>query len=313
MPEKSHAFLYKPLCLAEGLFISQKRGASRPLSAQYLYAGDEIRFEGDQALGAFDLLVLQGIAALAFDQDLSVNLDPNPQTSMGRALRDGLGLRGKACDRPTLALASTSGRLLKEIGRSAGGGNFASLKSSLDRMSKVTLAVTRDHMLEAGRLVAHTFDPATGRISIAIHPRMAGAINGEHFAVFDMAEVRHLETDAARLIHGRICGWLDQGKSTKIALDTLCRYVWPAPEATEQVHYDTVKRQRQIAKNAVFELISRLKWYPKTYKNMAHEEIMKHISFKSESIIRRGCKNKAADTIFKIHRPPYTENEQHKY
>lgn len=42
-----------------------------------------------------------------------------------------------------------------------------------------------------------------------------------------MAEVRVLQTDPARLMHQRLCGWIDPGKSGRVELDTLCGYVWP--------------------------------------------------------------------------------------
>jgi hypothetical protein len=52
----------------------------------------------------------------------------------------------------------------------------------------------------------------------------------------DMDEVRALQTDPARLMHQRLCGWIDPGKSGRVELDTLCGYVWPEatnPEAQD--------------------------------------------------------------------------------
>ena len=43
----------------------------------------------------------------------------------------------------------------------------------------------------------------------------------------DMSEVRALQTDPARIIHQRLCGWIDPGKSGRVELDTICGYVWP--------------------------------------------------------------------------------------
>jgi len=304
MPEKQLAFLYKPLCLADGLFISQPRGKSRQVSTTWqIYGDEEIKFDGNEALRAFDLLVLQGIAALAYDEDLAIKIGSCPESSWGQELRSSLKLSGKAYDQQTLGIDCGSRRLLKEIGRTAGGGDFASLRKSLERMSNVTLAAKCEGVVETGRLIGYTINPGSGLVSMAIHPRLASAIDQKHFAVFDMREVRLLESDAARLIHGRICGWLDQGKSSQITLETVCKYVWPFFEGSEQVTYENVKRQRQTASRAIAEIVYCLKWYPETYRNMNAEEIMKCITSKTERRVRRACKQRTQDTKFKLYRP----------
>ncbi|MBV6288865.1 replication protein C, IncQ-type, partial [Pseudomonas aegrilactucae] len=74
-------------------------------------------------------------------------------------------------------------------------------------------------------------------------------MGGQHIRI-DMAEVRSLQTDPARLLHQRLCGWVDSGKSGRIALDTLCGYVWPE----EVINVNAIKKRRQTARKALGEL-----------------------------------------------------------
>jgi hypothetical protein len=64
-----------------------------------------------------------------------------------------------------------------------------------------------------------------------------------------MAEVRALQTDPARLIHQRLCGWIDPGKAGRAELDTLCGYVWP-----DEANAEAMKKRRQKARKALAEL-----------------------------------------------------------
>ncbi|EHD3444945.1 replication protein C, partial [Escherichia coli O152] len=84
----------------------------------------------------------------------------------------------------------------------------------------------------------------------ALNPRIAEAILGHRpYARIDMAEVRVLQTDPARLMHQRLCGWIDPGKSGRVELDTLCGYVWP-----DEANAEAMKKRRQTARKALAEL-----------------------------------------------------------
>lgn len=78
----------------------------------------------------------------------------------------------------------------------------------------------------------------------------------------DMNEVRALQTDPARLIHQRLCGFIDLGSSRRVELDTLCGYVWP-DEATNP---NTMKTRRQTARKALAELAT-VGWKLSEYAN----------------------------------------------
>lgn len=96
-----------------------------------------------------------------------------------------------------------------------------------------------------------------------------------------MDEVRGLQTDPARLIHQRLCGFIDLGKSRLVELETLCGYVWP-DQTTNQ---NTIKKRRKTARKALAELVAvgwkldeyaRAKWEirrPKGHDNGTHPTI----------------------------------------
>src|SRR5690625_6564783 len=81
------------------------------------------------------------------------------------------------------------------------------------------------------------------------------------YARIDMAEVRVLQTDPARLMHQRLCGWIDPGKSGRVELDTLCGYVWP-----DEANAEAMKKRRQTARKALAELAD-VGWVVNEYDN----------------------------------------------
>ena len=104
-------------------------------------------------------------------------------------------------------------------------------------------------------------DEHEGKLFVALNPRLAEAVMGERpHTRIDMGEVRALQTDPARLMHQRLCGWIDPGKSGRVELDTLCGYVWPG-QATNP---NTLKTRRQAARRALPELAA-LGWTVSEY------------------------------------------------
>ncbi|MBK7416274.1 MAG: hypothetical protein IPJ38_15415 [Dechloromonas sp.] len=93
-------------------------------------------------------------------------------------------------------------------------------------------------------------------------PYLAGPIignTGQQFVHIDLAETRRLTSPAARLIHHRLCGWIDRGDRRKAALETLQSYLWPDALATGSTH-----RTRQQTTRAAIDEIARIGWdiYP---------------------------------------------------
>lgn len=238
-------------CLAPGLFRSLAKGERKRSKLDVIYSfGDNqsMRFVGFEPLGADDLRFLQGIVAAGGPSGLVLTAEPISET--GQKLRALLRLRFEAAQHDGLVIQLTLHKLLAEVGMTDGGENIKSLRASLLRMSNVTVLVANGQRQESYNLMSHAFDESDGRLWVALNPRMADSIIGNRpYARIDLAEVRALKTNPARLIHQRLCGWIDPGKAGKVALDSLCGYAWPDPAQPE-----TIKKRRQTARKALAEL-----------------------------------------------------------
>jgi hypothetical protein len=247
--EVDHARHDRAHCLAP-LFRSLKRGKRGKLDVTYTFGDESIRFVGFEELGADDMRFLQGIVALAGPN--GVLLTPEPKTEAGRQLRLFLEPRFEAIEHDALVVRESMSKLLYEVGMTDGGENIKALKASLLRMSNVTILVTKGQKQASFHLLSYAFDESDGRLWVALNPRIADAILGHRpHARIDMGEVRALQTDPARLIHQRLCGWIDPGKSGYVELDTLLSYVWPDPSSNP----NTLKTRRQTVRRALAELI----------------------------------------------------------
>ena len=113
------------------------------------------------------------------------------------------------------------------------------------------MIVERDGKRQGFRILSgYASDEREGRLFVALNPRIAEAVVGERpHSRLCMTEIRGLKTDPARLMHQRLCGWIDPGKSGRVELDTLCGYVWP-----DEANPNTLKMRRQVARRALDEL-----------------------------------------------------------
>ena len=75
---------------------------------------------------------------------------------------------------------------------------------------------------------------------MAVNPRLAdialaglGELQVKYIRI-DLEEVRALRTDAARLIHQRVCAFVNPGATGKVRIDTLCGYVWADDAPTKR-------------------------------------------------------------------------------
>lgn len=249
--ELTHARHDPAHCLAPGLFRSLKRGERKrnKLDVTYSFGKDEsMRFVGFEPLGADDMRLLQGIVALGGPN--GVLLTSEPINEIGRQLRLFLDPRFEAIEQDGLVVRESLTKLLSETGMTDSGDNIKVLKASLLRMSNVTILVMKGRKQASFHLMSHAFDEADGRLWVALNPRIAEAVLGDRpYARIDMAEVRALQADSARLMHQRLCGWIDPGKSGRVELDTLCGYAWPS-----EVNANAMKRRRGIARKALAEL-----------------------------------------------------------
>ena len=250
--ELTHARHDPAHCLAPGLFRSLKRGERKKqkLDITYSYGeGESARFVGFEPLGADDMRILQGLVALAGPEGLI--LTPEPQSDMARQLRLFLEPKFDAEEKDGLIVRERMTKLLAEIGLTNTGDNIKNLKASLLRMSNVTILATKGTRQASFHLLSYDFDSSDGRLFVALNPRIAEAVLGRRsYARIELAEVRRLQTDPARLIHQRLSAWIDPSKSRQVELDTLCEYVWHDPTDNP----NTMKTRRQSVRKGLAEL-----------------------------------------------------------
>lgn len=247
----SHARHDPAHCLAPGLFRSLKRGDRKKYKLDVLYQygdGEQMRFIGFEPLGADDMRLLQGLVAIGGPN--GVLLTPEPKTHVGSQLRLFLDPQFAAAEQDALVVRESMTRLLTEMGLSDGGDNIANVRASLVRMSNVTIIAMRGSRQASYHLMSHAFDNEDGRLFVALNPRLAEAILGKRaHARISMTEVRALAGDTARLMHQRLCGWIDPGKNGKVGVDTLSSYAWPDPAGVA-----TMRKRRQRVREGLAEL-----------------------------------------------------------
>jgi len=116
-PKTTHVQHDSAHCLAPGLFRSLKKGDRQKQKLLVIYkfsAKEQIEFMGPEPLGAEDLLILQGLVAMAGPQRLI--LTANPKTEEGKILRQRLELKWDAVNDDTMVINSSLRKLAREIG-----------------------------------------------------------------------------------------------------------------------------------------------------------------------------------------------------
>lgn len=250
-------------CLAPGLFRSLKRGDRKKMKLDIAYdhgQRERIRFVGFEPLGADDLRYLQGLVALGGPG--GVIIEPEAEESSKKFLRLFMEPKLDAMEMDALAVRSTISKLLREVGLSRTGPNIEAMRESLCRMANVTVIVRKEAREASFKLLSYGFDEDTGELLVAMNPRLCDAILGRSnkFVRIELAEVRRLKSDAARLIHQRLCAWVDVGKAGDIGMEALAEYIWP--EASSNPH--TLKSRRQTVRKSLSEL-GTLGWAVKEY------------------------------------------------
>lgn len=239
--------------LAPGLFRSLKKGDYKKLKLDVVYEfgrGERLEFGGKEPLGVPELRVLQGLIAMAGPEGLL--LLPEPKTKSGQQLRLLLETRFDAVEANALVVKGSFRSLAKTIGY-ADIENTKGIRESIERLWGVSVIAQKGGKRMGFRLLAsYDSDEAEGRLHIALNPRIARAILGEaQHCRISLDEVRALKTDPARLIHQRLCGWIDIGKSGKATIETLSGYVW-----LDEANTNALKQRRLSVRKALAELDS---------------------------------------------------------
>lgn len=248
----THARHDPATCLAPGLFRSLRRGERKrsKLDVVYEYGKDSIRFWGPEPLGADDLRVLQGLVAMSGPDGLV--LRPEPNTEGGRQLRLALDLKGESAEQNSLVIKGSFSQLARELGYPEGGSQFKAIRNCIERLWAVSVIVESGGRGQGFRILSdYASHEDEGKLFVALNPRLAEAVMGERpHARINMDEVRALKSDPGRLIHQRLCGWIDQGKSGRVELTTLCGYVWPDEAAAGSA----MRMRRSTVRKALIEL-----------------------------------------------------------
>lgn len=247
---------------APGLFRSLKRGERKrcKLEVVYDYGNDKrIEFSGPEPLGGDDQRILLGLVAMA--GPLGSVLSPEPKTKGGRQLRLSLETKWEATNEDAIVVKSSYAALAREVGYKSLN-NTKLIRDSIERMWKVSVIVQNGRMRHGFRLLSeYASDEQHGKLYVALNPLIAHAVTGGgRYVRISMDEVRALKTDPARLIHQRLCCWIDPGKSGRVKLDTLCSYVWPESSTNP----NTLKARRKTIHKALAEL-DNIGWHLSMY------------------------------------------------
>ena len=235
-------------CLAPGLFRAIAPGQRRrdKLDAVYRFGGgNQIEFSGPEPLGADDLRVLQGLVALAGVEDYSAIIEPIAATGEGNNLRTLLEPRWAANQQRVLVVKSSLHKLAKEIGY-ANPRDTNTVRRCVERLWKVSVIAQVAGLRSGFRLLAnYASDALTDGLFVALNPLLTNAVLGNgRYTYIDLAEVRQLRSSTARILHQRLCAWIDCGRSKPVGLDKLVSYAFPdkSSAATDR------KRQSRVRK-----------------------------------------------------------------
>lgn len=251
-------------CLTPGLFKSYKRGERNKRNFHCKMVIDEstqtiIEFKGYQPLGVDDLRVLQGLIALSGPNGLV--LEPEPEDGVMQQLRLLLNTKEMAIHEDARIAKGSLNQLCDLIGYSKGGSTNKRILDCIERLRMVVIffQTTRNGQVEkkSFNILSHSYsvtskDASEGTIMVALNPLIAKSVAGDsRYVKINLLEVRNLKSDAAFLIHQRLCGWVDSGKSAKIGMEKLSEYVW---DNNESISKDGEKYRRKTIRAAMGEL-----------------------------------------------------------
>ena len=254
-------------CLAPGLFRSLKRGERKLAKLDVIYEygdGQRIEFSGPEPLGADDLRILQGLVAMSGPSALV--LSSEPKTEAGQQLRLFMEPRWEAAELDAKIVKGSYRALSREVGY-ANAGDTKRIRDCIERLWKVSVIAHSSGKRKGFRLLSeYASDDVGGQLFVALNPMITEAVVGDckHIRI-NMEEVRALESDVARLLHQRLCGWIDPGKKRLVELDTLCGYAWP-----NDASISTMKKRRQRAKKSLVEL-ENIGWKIREYASRKFE------------------------------------------
>ena len=236
------------------MFRAIKRGERKlkKLDVSYEFGKDQkIIFKGPELLGADDLRVLQVLVAMAGPYGKA--LAPEPETTSERHMRTLLEAKWDAVHECGITVETTYRQLAYEMGYTDGGGSqIKAIKKCLERLWTVSIIAESRGRWQGYRMLSECAgNDNDGRVSFALNPMIARAIVGsDRYTRIELDEVRRLISPVARLIHNRLCGWINPGQDREVMLETVSSYAWPEPIAS----VDALVKRKQRARKALKEL-----------------------------------------------------------
>lgn len=281
-PKTTHVRHDAAHCLAPGLFRSLKRGERKKQNLHVIYqfgTKELIEFIGPWALGAEDLVVLQGLVAMSAPQKLLLN---HKHTGKAVAtLREGLELKWDAMYDVSAVISSSLRKLAREIGYDPdSGGDLKTIVKCIERLWAVSIIVQTGNIRKGYRLLSsYTSQSKTGKLLVALNPRVTEAIFGERpYTRINMEEVRQIKSDPARILHQRLSAIIAPGQSKKIFPETLIPYIWP-----DSVTGSTLRTRRQVLKKALVEIAATGAWDIKDGYHITRKAAPKILEQKAQS------------------------------
>jgi Replication protein C (RepC) len=248
------------ICLAPGLFRSLKRGDYKKLKLDVTYnfgKNELIEFSGPEPLGAEDLRILQGLAAMATPLDRGIILRANTQNEIGQKLRELMELKWQSVHEDALVVHGSLYELCKTIGLSISGSNYKFLRKTIERLWKVCVIAQSGSIRRGFHLLSfYGSDSNEDKIYVALNWRITEAILGNSsYAPIDMDEVRKLKSSYTRILHQRLSAIVPPGGHRFFKPETLASYIWPDPAS------DSTQRKRMPSlKKALAEIASTGGW-----------------------------------------------------
>jgi len=257
----THAKHNPAICLTPGLFQSVKPNERKrtKLDITYKYGDKTISFLGYEILDASDMRLLQFLVAMGThaptiskpiinvrEPHLFPILKTKDQNIINNAIVEGQ-------KKDVIIIKTHIRKLLTEMNITTGGKNFQNIRTRLKRLASITIWVDNEKEEAAYYLLNYKFDKESEMLHIELNNTITNTIiQNTNYTLIELDEIRQLKTAPARLVHQRLCGWINFGKNGTVGMDTLCDYIWTTPTLTHNIK----KHRKQVIKKTIEELKS---------------------------------------------------------
>ena len=254
-----HVRIEHAFCSMPGLFGSWPKPKPKNACTDVTYETTDATFTVfGRLLGVMSLRVLQALLALAAlgnGQGKKIYL-VGSKGPVGLELERNLIADDLEFSGMPLVVQTSYYEIAHEIGYSHksfdGGAQVKAIQKALEELCSITVTVYhKDGGVDGSHLMSHYRGNSKGRLVVAISPQLAAGITGQRrYSRLDMNEIRALRSDPTRLIHQRLCGFIDPGKSWKVSMDTLDGYAWPM----KALNIKAIQKRKRTVRETLAEL-----------------------------------------------------------